>query len=84
MLTIEDFTAMPEGQIVPLAGPVRRCPRCDRNGVETEESLLGSSTFVHVQTCEVMGDGMLIEPLDCCVAFRPDLPPSLTLAAFSG
>jgi hypothetical protein len=82
MLTTEDFTAMPEGLFVPLAGPIRRCPRCERNGVETVGSGLGTSTFVHVQTCDVMGDGMLVEPQDCCVTFRPDLPRSLSLVAF--
>jgi hypothetical protein len=80
MLTIEDFTAMPEGWIVPLAGLVARCPRCARNGVETT-ALQGDATFVHVQTCEVLGDGMLVEPQDCCLAFRPDLPRSLSLVA---
>jgi hypothetical protein len=80
MLTIEDFTAMPEGLFVPLAGPVRRCPRCARNGVETG-SALGSRTFVHVQTCDVLGDGMRVEPQDWCAAFRPDLPRSLSLVA---
>ncbi len=82
MLTTEDFTAMPEGLFIPLAGPVRRCPRCARNGVETGGAALGGSTFVHVQTCEVMSDGMRVEPQDCCVAFRPDLPPSLSLIPF--
>lgn len=81
MLTTEDFTAMREGLFIPLAGPVRRCPRCARNGVETGGAALGT-TFVHVQTCEVMSDGMRVEPQDCCVEFRPNLPPSLSLIAF--
>ena len=84
MLTTEDFTEMPEGAFVPLVGPVRRCPRCDRNGVETGGSGFGPSTFVHVQTCEVLGDGMRVEPQDCCVGLRADLPRSLALVAFVG
>ena len=33
MMSVEDFTRLPEGSIVLLEGTVFRCPRCGRNGV---------------------------------------------------
>jgi len=66
MLTTQDFTELPEGLVIPLEGAVERCPRCGRNGIEEGQSA-GASFFVHVQTCEVMGDGMLTQPSDCCM-----------------
>ena len=78
MLTTEDFTRMPEGLLVPLAGRVGRCPRCARTGVEARTES-GMATYVHVQTSEVMCDGMLVEPQDCCVTFESTLPASLSL-----
>jgi hypothetical protein len=66
MLTTQDFTKLPEGLVVPLEGSVERCPRCGRNGIEEGQSA-GAPFFVHVQTCEVLGDGMLTQPQDCCM-----------------
>lgn len=66
MLTTQDFTILPEGLVVPLEGPVMRCPRCGRNGIEDGQSA-GAPFFVHVQTSEIFGDGMLNEPKDCCM-----------------
>jgi hypothetical protein len=79
MLTTEDFTLMPEGLLVPLAGRVGRCPRCARTGVEARTE--SGMDYVHVQTSEVMCDGMLVEPQDCCVTL-PNLPVSLSLVLF--
>lgn len=65
IMTVEDFTSLPEGFSVVLEGRVAVCPRCRRNGVE-EHRPDGTAYFVHVQTSEVLGDGMLTEPHDCC------------------
>jgi hypothetical protein len=65
MVVLEDFTRVSEGCDIPDAGHVERCPRCGRSGVE-ERSLGGTLIFVHVQTSEVIGDGMRVELQDCC------------------
>lgn len=65
MRMVEDFTAAPRGMIVPLEGRVDLCPRCGRNGIE-EHPECGAPYFLHVQTSDVFGDGMRVEPLDCC------------------
>lgn len=64
MITIHDFTVLPEGQFGPLGGKVIHCPRCDRNGVlENEPS---GPRCVHAETTDVFCDGMRVEPTDCC------------------
>jgi hypothetical protein len=69
MMTIEIFTALPEGRTVPDEGTVVKCPRCGRNGILQEQGLCGPRCL-HAETTTVLGDGMLIEPTDCCT-----LPP---------
>ena len=64
MVTLEDFTALSRGSQVPLEGRVDRCPRCGRNGIEHAEP--DTLFFVHAQETELLGDGMLVEPRDCC------------------
>ncbi len=66
MLSVEDFTSLPDGFMVPQEGPVGACPRCGRNGV-AERPECGNPYFLHRQVIDVRGDGMLIEPLDRCV-----------------
>ena len=44
--------------------PLHWRPRCGRNGIEHAEP--ETLFFVHVQGTEVLGDGMLTEPRDCC------------------
>jgi hypothetical protein len=65
MISLEDFTTLAEGAEVAVEGRVGRCPKCGRAGVEK----LGdeATSFVHVQTCEVLGDGMLTVPRDRCL-----------------
>lgn len=64
-MTTEDFTRMPEGAEIPMDGWIRRCPQCGRNGLK--ESLAdGSIWCVHVESSELLGDGMLVMPLDRC------------------
>jgi len=65
MLVIEDFTKLQEGVRIPTDGPVVQCPRCGRNGVRRPR-LDGSVRYVHVQTSEVIGDGLRAEPADSC------------------
>jgi len=65
MMTVEIFTALPEGRTVPDEGTVVRCPRCGRNGILQEHALCGPRCL-HAETTTVLGDGMLVEPTDCC------------------
>lgn len=64
MVTVEDFTRLSPGSDVPLEGRVCACPNCGRNGVPHEEP--DRLFYVHVQATEVLSDGMLTEPKDCC------------------
>jgi hypothetical protein len=70
MISLEDFSALVEGGEVPLEGRVEICPRCSRSGIRRR------TTFVHVQTTEIMGDGMLTVPRDCCRLPRQARMPS--------
>jgi len=48
-----------------MEGLISLCPRCGRSGI-LEPLADGVREFVHVETEEVMGDGMLVEPIDWC------------------
>ena len=65
MIIMEDFTELREGTHVPSEGAVGRCPRCGRNGVRRFRHD-GTTRFVHVQSMHMLGDGMRVEPADCC------------------
>ncbi len=69
MLSVEDFTSLPNGFVVPQEGRVDVCPRCGRNGVE-EHPACGGPFFLHRQAIDVRGDGMLVEPLDRCALLQ--------------
>jgi len=65
MRTYDDFTGVALGTRIPMEGDISVCPRCGRLGIV--EALADDRTeFVHAETEEVMGDGMLIEPVDSC------------------
>ena len=65
MITIEDFTLLPEGFADAAEGPVSRCPRCGRNGVVKHPE--GAVSYcIHAEISELLCDGMLTEPTDCC------------------
>ena len=64
MLSVEDFTRLPIGADAPVEGRVERCPKCGRNGVAVLNN--DGAFYLHVQTSEVIGDGMFTEPRDCC------------------
>ncbi len=64
MTTFEDFTSLPRGCEVLLAGRVDTCPRCGRNGIESSEGHL--TCFIHTQETDVSGDGMRTDPVDVC------------------
>jgi hypothetical protein len=70
MISLEDFTALVEGGEVPLEGLVEICPSCSRSGIRRR------AIFVHVQTTEILGDGMLTVPRDCCRLPRSPRAPS--------
>jgi len=65
MMTVDDFTSLPEGRCVPDEGTVVRCPRCGRNGVFQQTELCGP-WCLHAETTTVLCDGMLVEPTDRC------------------
>ncbi|HTO77250.1 MAG TPA: hypothetical protein VMQ61_14320 [Thermoanaerobaculia bacterium] len=65
MVVIEDFTKLEPGVRIPTDGQVSRCTRCGRSGVRRER-LDGSVRYVHVQTSEMIGDGLRSEAADCC------------------
>ena len=65
MITVEDFTSLPRGLMVPLEGLVDACPRCGRNGIR-ECSECGNPYFLHRQSSEILCDGMLTQPDDFC------------------
>jgi len=64
MFSVEDFTRLPAGARASVEGRVERCPKCGRNGVAVQAS--EGASYLHVQTSEVIGDGMRTEPKDCC------------------
>jgi hypothetical protein len=64
VVTLQDFTALSAGSDVPLEGSVCECPGCGRNGVRQAEP--DGVLYVHVEASEILSDGMLIEPRDCC------------------
>jgi len=64
-MTMENFTALPEGFEVPLEGPVVRCPVCGRNGV-LERPQEAMPFCLHAQECTLFSDGLRIEPTDSC------------------
>jgi hypothetical protein len=69
MRTVEVFTALPQGRIIPDEGTIVRCPSCGRNGL-LQESPLRGPCCLHAETTTVEGDGMLVEPTDCCPLTR--------------
>ncbi len=66
MQYIEDFTSLPAGTISWPEGQVERCPMCGRTGIEQIISEHGARVFVHAQSSEILSDGMLVEPQECC------------------
>jgi hypothetical protein len=69
MVFLEDFTRTPAGCDVPLEGRVECCPNCGRPGIE-QHSAGGPALVIHSQTSEILGDGMRVEPRDCCALRR--------------
>ena len=65
MLMIEDFTKLAVGVRVPTDGVVTSCPRCGRSGVPRPR-LDGSVRYVHIETSELLADGLRTEPSDSC------------------
>jgi hypothetical protein len=65
MMSIDDFTQLPEGSVVALEGTIVRCPRCGRNGV-LKDPEDGMPCCIHAEASTLLCDGMLTEPTDCC------------------
>lgn len=64
MTTVEDFTRMRPGTKVANEGEVTLCSKCGRPGIEHHDP--AEDYFCHVQTTEILPDGMLTEVCDCC------------------
>jgi hypothetical protein len=64
MPVVEDFTILASGAEVAGEGRVEKCPSCGRNGVR--ERVNGQSFFLHSSTTELMSDGLLETPGECC------------------
>ncbi len=65
MRILEDFTETAIGTTIPTEGAVSICPICDRAGI-LEPLADGRFEFVHVESEEILGDGMLVTPVDAC------------------
>jgi hypothetical protein len=65
MMSIEDFTQLPEGSVVLLEGTVSRCPRCGRTGI-LKDAVDTRPCCIHAEESTLLCDGMLTEPIDCC------------------
>jgi len=65
MVVLEDFTRISAIQ----SGYVECCQRCGRAGIE-QHFADGEPVVVHSQISEVLGDGMRVEPQDCCAIPR--------------
>ncbi len=68
MISIDDFTQLPEGSVVLLEGTIVQCPRCGRNGI-LKDPEDGMPCCIHAEESTLLCDGMLTEPTDSC-----DLP----------
>jgi hypothetical protein len=64
MLTVEDFTTLPRGTAA-FEGLVSTCPRCGRSGI-VQPTEAGGKICLHVQATEIVGDGMVTEPVESC------------------
>jgi hypothetical protein len=65
MRTVENYTNASVGSTLPYDVTIAVCPSCGRTGV-LEYLANGAAAFVHAESEEVMGDGMLVEPIDYC------------------
>ena len=65
MRIFEDFTGIAIGASRAMAGQVSVCPCCGRSGVRGSLPD-GAAEFVHAETEELFGDGMLVLPVDSC------------------
>jgi hypothetical protein len=68
MVVLEDFTRVSSRQDG-LEGYVEECRRCGRPGFE-ERFAEREPVVIHSQISEVLGDGMRVEPQDCCAVPR--------------
>ncbi|HET7453432.1 MAG TPA: hypothetical protein VFL12_11860, partial [Thermoanaerobaculia bacterium] len=59
------FTETAIGTTIPTEGAVSICPVCDRPGI-LETLPDGRYEFVHVESEELLGDGILVTPVDAC------------------
>ena len=63
-IVTDDYTRLAPGTPILGCGCVERCPRCGRNGLR--EHLAGQDAILHTEVTELMSDGLLVVPGDCC------------------
>ena len=64
MITLDDFTLLPEGSRDNFEGTVTRCPVCERNGVVGHPGQ--APPCIHAEESEILCDGMRTDLTDCC------------------
>jgi hypothetical protein len=64
MFNVENFTTLQKGALA-SEGSVMTCPRCARTGIERHDED-GRPFFLHAQSTEVLGDGIVTQALDFC------------------
>ena len=70
--TVEDFTLLRPGFEIVGGTRVEPCPFCGRSGIR--ERVDGEAKVLHRQTSELMCDGLLVIPEDCCSLESADRP----------
>jgi len=65
IVTVQNFVKLAPGMDVPLEGPVSTCAHCGRSGI-LHHLDDGTAVVVHVQTTELLSDGMVTDPQDVC------------------
>jgi hypothetical protein len=72
LAVIDDYTVLEIGTMIAGWGRVERCPRCGRNGLREHQE--GQDAILHTETSELMSDGLLVVPGDCCLEAQADSP----------
>ena len=69
---IDDYTLLAAGTTIAEWGRVESCPLCGRNGLR--ERLEGQDAILHSESSELMSDGLLVVPGDCCFVAQVESP----------
>ena len=64
MILLETYTDQTPGAFPGLEAVVELCPRCGRPGVERRTA--EGRICVHTETSQLLADGLLTVPIECC------------------